>query len=138
MINEKRKLNTFGDESNLEFGDYILFQEYTQDKHDGVQYHYKVSKPILAIYLGYFIADQAIGFNYVRWNNERHTVYVTNEHVMRYPVCKEVSGIEQHIEWSDYIDILGHWKKKPNWKEIISAWRSENLNENISSNEINW
>jgi hypothetical protein len=138
MINEKRKLKKFCDESNLEFGDYILFQEYTQDKHDGTQYHYKVSKPILAIYLGYFVADQAIGFNYVQWNNERHTVYVTNEHVKRYPTCKEVSGIEQHIEWSDYIDILGHWKNKPNWKQIISARRSENSNMNISSNEINW
>jgi hypothetical protein len=135
----RRSLNCLiGGTAKLEFGDYILFQEYEQGKHDGTQYHYKVSKPILAIYLGCFVADQTIGFNYVRWNNDRHTVYVTNENVTRYPTCKEVSGIEQHIEWSDYIDILGHWKQKPKWKKIIKSYRQQNLKQNISSNEIEW
>ena len=132
----RRSLNRFID-AKLEFGDYILFQEYEQGKHDGTQYYYKISKPILAIYLGYFVADQTIGFNYVRWNNENHTVYVTNEHVTKYTTCKEVE-IEQHIEWSDYIDILGHWKHKPKWKEIIKSYRQQNLKQNMLSDEIEW
>lgn len=135
----KRKLNSFlRGTSKLEFGDFILFQEYEQDKHDGKQYGYKVSKPIMAIYLGCFFADQTLGFNYVRWNNDKHTVYITNEHVKKYPVCKEVEGIEQHIEWSDYIDILGHWKTKPTWKGIIQSYRQQNLKQIIMSDEIDW
>jgi len=133
----RRSLNKFLD-NKLEFGDYILFQEYQQDKHDGTQYHYKVTKPILAIYLGCFVADQTLGFNYVRWNNENHTVYVTNEHVTKYPTCKEVEKIESHIEWSDYIDILGHWKIKPRWREIIKSYRQQNLKQNVCSDEIEW
>ena len=129
-----RSLNTYIRGVNkLEFGDYILFQEYEQDKHDGIQYHYKVSKPILAIYLGRFIADQTLGFNYVQWINENRIVYVT-----KYPTYKEVSGIEQHIEWNDYIDILGHWKQKPNWKEIIKSYRQQNLKQSVSAYEIKW
>jgi hypothetical protein len=130
MKNEnKRKLKTFiGNEfigtDNLKFGDYILFQEYTQDRHDGTQYHYKISKPILAIYLGYFVADQTLGFDFIRWNNEDRNT--------------KTQVIEQHIEWSDYIDVLGHWKTKPSWKEIIVAFRQKNPQQDISSDEINW
>lgn len=122
----------------LEFGDYILFQEYEQGEHDGEEYNYNVTKPILAIYLGCFVADQTLGFNYVRWNNENHLVYVTNEHVTRYALNKQVNEIEHHIEWDDYIDILGHWKNKPNWKEIIVAYRKQNTKEEVNSIEIDW
>lgn len=136
--NVSRSLNRFIGCKNIEFGDYLLFQEYKQREHDGTQYHYKVSKPILAIYLGLFIADQTIGFNYVIWNNENHTVRITNEYVTNYPVCKEVDSIHQHIEWSDYLDILGHWKNKPRWKEIIKAYRQQNKKEKVLSDEIDW
>ncbi len=133
-----KKLNTFlNGSNNLDFGDYILFQEYKQDTHDGKQYYYKISKPILAIYLGAFIADQTAGFNYVIWNNENHRIYITNEYVTNYSTNKQVSDIKCHIEWSDYLDILGHWKHKPNWKEIIKSYREQNLKINISSDEIN-
>lgn len=133
----KRLLNSFiGTNSKLEFGDYILFQEYTQQNHDGTQYHYNVSKPILAIYLGCFVADQTIGFNYVKWINESHTVFITNEHVTNYPTCKQVDKIHNHIEWNDYIDILGHWKQKPKWQEIIKSYRQQNLRPTVSSDEL--
>jgi hypothetical protein len=46
--------------------------------------------------------------------------------VTNYPTFKEVEEIENHIEWRDYIDILGQWKNKPNWKEIILAYRTQN------------
>jgi hypothetical protein len=131
-MNMKRKLNRFIGTPNLEFGDYILFQEYDQ----GLGYNYKVSKPILAIYLGCFVADQTIGFNYVRWNNDKHTVYLTNEYITRYPQCKEVTSIECHTEWINYIDILGRWKHKPNWKEIIKSYRLQNLKQEVSYSEI--
>ena len=127
-----RKLETFSN-SNLKFGDYILFQKYDY-LHDYNEY--KISKPILAIYLGSFIADQTLGFNYVKWNNDNHSVYITNKHVTNYRVCKEVEKIESHIEWNDYIDILGHWTYKPDWKEIIQKYRKQNLDLIINENNI--
>lgn len=127
-----RKLNTFHLQKDLKFGDFILFQEYTQKGDD----MFDISCPILAIYLGSFVADQAIGFNYVKYINEDRVVYITNEHVTNYPVQKEVDKIDSHIEWSDFIDILGHWKHKPNWKEIIYAYRKYNKCSNIKGDEI--
>jgi hypothetical protein len=134
----KLKIKTFlRADANYEFGDYLLFQEY-ENVHDSEQQHYKISRPRLVIYLGAFVADQTLGFNYVRWNNENHRVLITNEYVTDYPICKEVHGIEHHIEWDNYIDILGHWKHKPTWKEIIKAYRYQNNNTEISSDEIEW
>ncbi|MCK9445618.1 hypothetical protein M0Q50_01855 [bacterium] len=121
-----KKINTLLEHDKIKFGDYILFQEY---KYDSNSKSYNVSKPIFVIFLGYFIADQALGFNYVEWLNENHTEYINNENVTNLKVCKEVKEINCHIEWDDYIDILGHWKNKPNWKEIISKYRLMNSND---------
>ena len=136
----KKKLNTFFNMlGQLEFGDYILFQEYSDGKHDGVQYHYTVSKPIMAIYLGLFDADQTVGFNYVKWNNDNHTVVINNEHTPNWRTTKQVDhNVHSHIEWMDYIDILGHWKEKPKWKEIMKEYRKQNLKTSIASDEIQW
>ena len=47
---KKRKLNTLlNNLADLTFGDYILFQEYRQGEHDGVQYKANVTSPIYAI-----------------------------------------------------------------------------------------
>lgn len=130
----KRKLNRFlGFKKKLEFGNYILFQEYKYDNKNNI---YNISKPILAIYLGCFVADQTLGFNYVKWNNEKHTVYITNDHVTNYPVVKEVKEIGFHIEWDDYIDILGTWNNRPKWKKIISKYRKENTERSISGGDV--
>ena len=97
-----KEINTFiKNIDKLKFGNYILFQEYI---------HEKISEPILAIYLGCFVADQTLGFDYVKWNNENR---------------ENIVKIECHIEWMDYIDILGHWKNKPNWKQIIKKYRKQ-------------
>ncbi len=133
-----KKLNTFIESPDMKFGDYILFQEYVQDKHDGVQYHYKISKPKLVIYLGCFVADQTIGFNYVQWINENHIIKINNEYIKNYKTKKRVDDINCHIEWSDYIDILGYWNHKPTWKEILPTYRKQNINEYVKSDEIDW
>lgn len=134
-----KKLNSFiKNLSDLKFGDYILFQEYNQDRYDNKnkQYIHSISKPILVIYLGFFVADQTVGFNYVRWNNDNHCV--PNKTYPSIKNIKEVEEIENHIEWVHYIDILGHWKNKPNWKEIISSYRKQELKDEIGENEIDW
>lgn len=129
----KYLINTFGRfKEEINFGDYILFQEYYYDRENK---KYLVSTPRLVIYLGIFVCDQTIGFNYVQWINDNHSVYFTSEHGT-YPTIKQVSGIASHIHWDDYIDILGHWKQKPNWKEIILAYRNKNIEEAINYDEI--
>tara|TARA_R110000772_G_scaffold20466_2_gene56794 strand:- start:88462 stop:88878 length:417 start_codon:yes stop_codon:yes gene_type:complete len=135
----KRKLKTFISSSinlKLKFGDYILFQEYTSNNNNNNNNNFNVSKPILAIYLGMFVADQTIGFNYVKWNNDNHTVYITNEHVTNYPTVKEVEKVESHIEWSDYIDILGVWENRPGWKQILSKYRNQNTDMSVDKEDI--
>ncbi|MBP7860012.1 hypothetical protein KA001_03580 [Patescibacteria group bacterium] len=136
----KRKLNKFlGGTAKLEFGDYILFQKYTEGKpDDSKEDYYEISTPILAIYLGCFVCDQTLGFNYVRWNNDNHSVFVTTESGYKCRTLKEVERIENHIEWNDYIDILGHWDFKPKYRNILKAYRTQNTQQNINSDEIEW
>lgn len=135
---EKRKIKKFLSSEKFKFGDFLLFQEYKYKFGCRTDYQYKVSRPILAIYLGHFVADQTAGFNYVKWVNENHGVKITNEHVADYIVREEVDGIHQHIEWDDYIDILGRWEYRPSWKEILTAYRKKNTKEEMSSDEIDW
>lgn len=119
-----KRVNSFlGGATKYEFGDFILFQDYNSQNGS-----YNVSKPIMAIFLGTFIADQTLGFNYIRWINDQHVVVINNENITGYRTCKEVGDIENHIEWFDYVDILGHWRKKPGWKEILQCYRLMNRN----------
>lgn len=123
-----KTLNSYlGKDKKYNFGDYLLFQEYSQGKHNGKEYEYTISKPILAIFISWFPCDQTIGFEYVKWfNNNR----LPNGSVEVY----------SHIEWSDYIDVLGHWAHKPSWKEILSCYRKQNLNSDTIEQEfeIDW
>jgi len=133
-----KKLNKFSDNCDkLQFGDYILFQEYTQKSVDG-KYVFNISKPIFSIYLGSFVADQALSFNYIKWINENHIEHVTNQYVTNCKVFKEVSGVESHYEWIDYVDILGIWKVRPNWKEIISKYRKKEDCDIMSEDDIDF
>ena len=118
-------LNTFIRSRNIKFGDYILFQEYEQDKYIDGQYNYRVSKPIMCIYVNSFAADQTIGFNYLKWLND-------------YTYMDDTPELKTHIEWVDYINILGHWSSRPTWKEILKAYRTQNIKTLVNSNEINW
>ena len=135
----KRKLNTLINSNfeKLQFGDFILFQEYKY-KNDGGVRNFYITKPIYAIYLGLFVADQTIGFNYVIHINDNHMVKITNKYVENFSVIKEVGDIKAHIEWDDHIDILGSWKYRPNWKEIMLAYRNQNLNNVILEKDVDY
>lgn len=122
----KRKLNSFiKNVSKLSFGDYILFQEYSKRKWDEPtkQYIYEITDPILAIYIGWICVDQTIGFEYILWHNNNK---------------ESISTVLSHIEWNDYIDILGHWSKMPNWKEIKPCWKNRNFDKITPSENIDW
>lgn len=47
-----------------------------------------------------------------------------------------VEEIEYHAEWTDYIDILGHWEGRPNWKEILEKYRLQNTKTSVKEGEI--
>lgn len=47
-----------------------------------------------------------------------------------------VEEIEYHVEWDDFIDILGHWENKPNWKQILEKYRLQNTKEFVKESEI--
>lgn len=117
-----REVNTFGSHRpTMKFGDFILFQEY-----DNVEYNHelhKVSKPRLVIYLGMFVADQTIGFNYIEWVNENKPIYITNSYVTNRKTYKQVGRVKDHVEWDEFIDIIGHWAYRPSFKELITAFR---------------
>jgi len=119
------KLKTFYKQPKLKFGDYLLFQEYIPVLDGG---KYVISKPKLVIYLGFFVTEtldvrQALGFDYVEWGNNNRDY-------------NEVRKVENHIEGTDYIDILGHWKNKPSWRDIIKSYRNQNIKEAVDSDEI--
>ncbi len=133
-----KKLNKFSDIcDNVQFGDYVLFQEYVRETVDG-KYIFNISKPIFGIYLGCFVADMALSFNYVKWINEKRFDYITNDYVKNCPVCREVSDIASHYEWYDYTDILGIWKVRPTWKEIISKYRNQEVKVSMLESDIDW
>lgn len=117
-----RKLDTYiAHCPELKFGDFLLFQEYNHLKYN--HNTYCVGRPKLVIYLGFFIADQTLGFNYIQWNNELRPIKITNRYVKNYKSFKQVGKVENHIEWDEFIDILGHWERRPTWKELLSAFR---------------
>ncbi len=113
------KLNTVIS-NDLMVGDFILFQEYNESD---IKDEFSISKPIYAIFLGFFQADQTVGFNYVR--------------VPKYWGANP--EIESHYEWDDYTDLLGSWSiGRPHWNEILKAYRNYNPNKTIKLTEIEW
>lgn len=121
-----RKLNTFIENcGTLKFGDFILFQEYSYSRHN---INFSISKPILAIFLGDFIADQTLGFDYIKWyKSEANSPNLETT---------ELPKITNHVEWDDYIDILGMWSYRPNFRELLSAYRSQNIARTANDKEV--
>ena len=138
-----KKIQTFikGGAKRLKFGDFLIFQEYTAIGHNGTEHVYSISKPIMAIYLGYFVADQTIGFNYIEYINENRTLKEEKEYQgKKFTIYfnQEVGDIKQHTEWDKYIDILGHYKSKPGFREILAAFRSRVTDDQLLSSQIIW
>lgn len=108
-----KKINTLIEGEHIpRCGNFILFQEYNPTYKVDRKNAYKVSRPILAVVLDTFVADQTVGFNYVKY------VPDFSERPSNTPV------VDCHIEWSTYIDILGLWTQKPSFKEYRDAARN--------------
>jgi hypothetical protein len=106
---ENRDIEPLSSYDDMEMGDYFLFQNYSSVDNGGSNMY--VSDPELAMFIGYIFMDQALGCRYIPWIKEGFV---------------EDAEIEDHVEWFDFIDILGHWKYKPTYKEILAAYRKKN------------
>ena len=97
---------------NLKFGDWFLFQHIKGET---------ISRPILAIFVGFNIWDQALVIQFIEspraYRNFHH--YISNPDI-NYEMClaERVVETEQIQFWTDDIKIIGYWKHKPNFKEI--------------------
>lgn len=114
-----RKINIFSDTMNkLKVGDIILFQEYKSGKGST----FDVSKPIYAIYLGMDVYDMACVMKYIAVPKE----FNTSQEILQ----------QEHIEWSNFIDILGYWKGQPKLKNLLKAYRKYYKSNIIDSNQV--
>ena len=122
-----RKLNNIIT-NNFEFGDWFLYQQYDHiwDK-DIKQYKYMVSKPIMAMFIQWWPCDQTVDVEHLIWS--KYGIHRKNQ---------IAANVQWFAEWMDYGDVLGHWKHKPSWKEIIVAYRKQNKREFLLSEEIDW
>jgi len=109
----------------LRFGDFILLQLYKRQGYDrNIEcYRYEIMKPTLALFLGLMPCDQTIGMEYVPW--------LKND-------FNRSPELEQHVEWDDYIDILGHWSDRPTFKELRNAFRKQMPIGVILESSIKW
>ncbi len=102
----------------FKFGDFILIQNYKQKHKDG-KYVYVVEKPELGIFLNYFPADQTIGFDYIKWIKDSIPFEID---------FSARDFMSSHYDWDDHLELLGSWKYRPNWEEILESYRKANLN----------
>lgn len=96
----------------IKMGDFILFQHIT-DK--------TISRPILALFVGYSMWDMALVMNYVEVPRAYYysDKYKIDDH---FGDGEYIGHLDPEIEtiqfWTDNIKILGHYKSKPTFKEL--------------------
>jgi len=136
MSDYENILNTFiSCSKNWKFGDIILFQEYKQQSYDNEnkRYDYKVGKPKLVSYLKSEVCDQTIGFDYIEYKGDFFWEKSEKKRDM-YP--ENTKGI--HVEWDDYINILGYWKSMPTFRELLSVYRKYETKKMVNEDDIFW
>lgn len=104
-----------------EIGDHVLIQHFT-DWEEGKGS--MVSRPVLGIFVGYSVWDQALVVNiiekprawmrYCEVKNSKDSEYYTNY------TCLDPQ-VESMELWIGDIKVLGYWKYKPSHTELINA-----------------
>lgn len=90
-------------------GEFFLFQKLsTRTDNNGM------SRPVLAMCVEFDVYDQAVVIRYIEfprtWEDKRlgH---------------RRTSVISETVLWNTAIYVFGKWVGKPNWKEILAAYR---------------
>jgi hypothetical protein len=107
------------DSKDWKFGDFILFQHIKDEK--------VISRPILGIFTSFTIWDQALVMNFIQ--NKRawtfsHELITNPEGGYKMLIGFLDDEIETIQFWTDNINVLGHWKNKPNLSELKSALKN--------------
>lgn len=100
-------------------GDWLLFRHICNEK--------EISEPILALVIGHTIWDQALVLEYVtEWRTwEANTEYNCNPKYNLYVSLSFIDKETKQIQfWTDDIQVLGHWKIKPNFKQLLKSYRN--------------
>lgn len=99
-----------------EFGDYIFFQHIKVENKAQV-----ISRPILAIFTGFKIWDQALVINFV----QKTRAWMYSHEVVTNPdinYTMTIAYLDDEVEsiqfWTDNIKILGYWKNRPTFSEL--------------------
>lgn len=103
-------------ENYLEFGQYILFKHIKDGN--------KISRPILGIFLGYNIWDQALVIEFVEKRKNYMDIHdvITNKDKNYTMIASSLDIQTEQIQfWTDDIILMGFWNYKPNWKEMKSS-----------------
>lgn len=95
----------------LQFGDWFYFRHLWQPaEFNGSIF---LSRPILAIFLGHTVWDQALVVTFVEVLRGRTKL------------LNQEPDTESIAIWSDNIVLLGHWKSRPTFRQIREAGRSK-------------
>jgi hypothetical protein len=104
------------------FGEWILFQHIHSI--ENAKSSGKITRPILAIFTGFKIWDQALVINFVEqprawiWYHE----VITNKEI---GYSMQVGSLDDEVEaiqfWTDNIHVMGHWKSKPSLGQLKEA-----------------
>lgn len=104
------------DKLNMKMGDWFLFRHVK----DGSL----ISRPILGLFVGHTIWDQALVIEYVEqkrawgWSHE----VITNKELNYSMHINQLDQEVDHVQfWTDDIKVLGHWKSKPTRAELRAA-----------------
>ena len=118
---------------NWKFGDWILFQHLHSVSN--AESSGKITRPILAIFTGFKIWDQALVINFVEapraWTC--HHEIITNKEI---GYSMHVVSLDDEVEaiqfWTDNINVMGHWESKPSLGQLKEA-----LTKKISGSDSN-
>ena len=104
------------DSHGWKFGDYVLFQHIKDGK--------SISRPILGIFTSFTVWDQALVMNFIQ--NKRawtfsHELITNPEHGYKMAIGFLDDEIECIQFWTDNINVLGYWKRKPTLTELKTA-----------------
>jgi hypothetical protein len=86
----------------------------------------KITQPILCKWVSLHAIDQASCYSFIIPWRSFHFFTYPNADALEFsePWCvNNPPKLYPIIEWNDWINVLGEWDKKPNWKELLPAFR---------------
>ena len=104
-------------------GQWILFQHIKSIYNSK---DFEISRPILALFLGHTIWDQALVIEFVEPRKAYQQRHKYKNNTGEYDLFYLDIQTEQIQFWTDDINVMGIFNSKPNYKEILKAYNNLN------------